>query len=304
MSKIVSLLFLPFLFCLSVANAQEFDVFTSQFGITSDAYKSLLENVDEFSKLRDLNSQVAAREIMDLVDPRIVGGNPTDISNVPWQVATVFQAVPEPTRLLNCGGTAIAAHWVLTAAHCFDDGTKQDVVSQSTFFSALGIRTTVAQVFIHPQWNANTQENDITLLKVVDEIPAANIIAFNTEAADIPAGTRLMISGWGAIFEGGPISQVLRLVEVPVVAKADCNATGSYGGRIKPTMLCAGEREGGLDSCQGDSGGPAVAMRNGVPLLVGVVSWGEGCARRLKYGVYTSVGYFASWITETMDANS
>jgi transmembrane serine protease 11D len=79
-----------------------------------------------------------------------------------------------------------------------------------------------------------------------------------------------------------------------------CNERDSYDGGILPSMFCAGKMEGGVDSCQGDSGGPGSAIINGRTTLVGVVSWGDGCARRLKYGVYSRISTAAEWIATTI----
>jgi len=74
-----------------------------------------------------------------------------------------------------------------------------------------------------------------------------------------------------------------------------CNAPNAYNGHIKAGMMCAGYKEGGVDSCNGDSGGSLVWRTSDGPVLVGVVSFGEGCARKLKYGVYTPVSAYRNW---------
>eukprot|EP00966_Prymnesium_polylepis_P034267 796148-Prymnesium_polylepis.1 len=64
-------------------------------------------------------------------------------------------------------------------------------------------------------------------------------------------------------------------------------------------MLCAGFPEGGRDTCQGDSGGPLFVMPTGETdkaVLVGVVSFGEGCGFAGFPGVYARVSYFYDWI--------
>ena len=94
----------------------------------------------------------------------------------------------------------------------------------------------------------------------------------------------------------------LHKVDVPFVSTDDCNA--SYNGNgysITDGMICAGEE--GKDSCQGDSGGPMVASVNGTSVLVGVVSWGIGCAQEGYPGVYARVANYVDWIEETMANN-
>ena len=63
-------------------------------------------------------------------------------------------------------------------------------------------------------------------------------------------------------------------------------------------MFCAGDLEGQTDACQGDSGGPAVAQVQGRATLFGITSWGYGCGRRNKPGVYTKVRNYVKWIQE------
>ena len=96
-------------------------------------------------------------------------------------------------------------------------------------------------------------------------------------------------------------SRPLLKASVPYVDNTVCNDASAYNGRIKPGMICAGYREGGVDACQGDSGGPLVWRTSDGPVLVGVVSFGEGCG--LKYGTYTRVSAYRDWINRIVDSD-
>ena len=105
--------------------------------------------------------------------------------------------------------------------------------------------------------------------------------------------------GWGATSEGGSTSRYLLKAQVPFVSDSVCGS--SYGRQLVASdMLCAGPLAGGTDTCQGDSGGPMVKSVNGAWVQVGIVSWGNGCARRNYPGVYTEVSTFASAISAAM----
>merc|ERR1711953_1035624 len=117
------------------------------------------------------------------------------------------------------------------------------------------------------------------------------------------AGTMCTVTGWGTLSEGGfSLPNILHKVTVPVVSDADCNESYSSSGYgIADSMICAGLPEGGKDSCQGDSGGPFTCGESPETReLLGIVSWGIGCARAGYPGVYTEVSHFVEWITETM----
>merc|ERR1712053_2178 len=79
---------------------------------------------------------------------------------------------------------------------------------------------------------------------------------------------------------------------------------GSYEGYISEEMVCAGARNS--DSCQGDSGGPfTVKEETEQHSLVGVVSWGLGCAADSFYGVYSEVANpkIRAWIDNIIAQN-
>ncbi|GIY55733.1 trypsin-1 [Caerostris extrusa] len=118
------------------------------------------------------------------------------------------------------------------------------------------------------------------------------------EMADNTTGTGT-VSGWGTTSQGGSLSESLQAVDVPILSDDQCKEV--YKDSYESTMMCAGYEEGGQDSCQGDSGGPFVhRSSDGVATLIGIVSWGYGCAQPKYPGVYTETAHFLDWIARTM----
>ena len=239
---------------------------------------------------------------------RIVGGEDAEIKGTPWQVSIV---AAESTSNLSghfCGGSLIKPNWVLTAAHCVSRGTTPDqidIISGTDDLRSGGKRSSVKQIIIHGKYNANTNDNDVALLKLARRVKASSIrtpirlITAQEEKSKVKAGDTVLITGWGYTKENGEVSPKLQRATVPVVDRKTCNAQGAYDGAITDNMLCAGHQEGGVDSCQGDSGGPlAVKVDDDVYALAGVVSWGEGCAREDKPGVYARVSKYVKWIND------
>jgi secreted trypsin-like serine protease len=237
---------------------------------------------------------------------RIVGGQLTLIADNPWQVALIRSAVAEPTRSQFCGGSIIRNEWILTAGHCVrnaivrEDPTRLEVIAGSSQYAIGGERLKVAAVHTHPNYNQTTMDNDFALLRLQTPMTKGQVIALAEANTALNDDMNMCVSGWGATFEGGPGAVDLLGAVIPIVSNTVCNQPDSYKGDILPSMFCAGKKLGGIDSCQGDSGGPSSAMVNGRNTLIGVVSWGEGCARRLKYGVYSRVSTAVQWIATTI----
>ncbi|MFH4978209.1 hypothetical protein AB6A40_004918 [Gnathostoma spinigerum] len=106
-----------------------------------------------------------------------------------------------------------------------------------------------------------------------------------------------LFSSWGKTAWDGEKSTALKEIHVPIISPLICNSPFYYFGQMDIlSMICAGYGEGGMDSCKGDSGGPLMCEVNGKWELHGLVSWGDGCAKRNRPGVYTNIVAVNSWI--------
>ncbi|XP_066517439.1 suppressor of tumorigenicity 14 protein homolog [Hoplias malabaricus] len=234
---------------------------------------------------------------------RIVGGQNADVGEWPWQVSLHFQ-----TNGHTCGASIISKQWLLSAAHCFAlEGPIYHVPSNWLTYSGMQdqekddsnvqIRE-VKNIIIHQDYNTMTQDNDIALLELKEPLVFSNTIhpvCLPSSSHVFPAGMPCWVTGWGAVREGGQISRVLQKAEVKIINDTVCDEVTE--GQVTSRMLCSGFLTGGVDACQGDSGGPLVCLSEAnIWFQCGVVSWGEGCARRNKPGVYTRLTKFRDWI--------
>ena len=137
-----------------------------------------------------------------------------------------------------------------------------------------------------------------------ESVDSPSIRIANASDAPLAApGTPSVIVGWGTTSEDGDPSDVLREASIPILPDQTCS--NDYGGNfVKRTMLCAGYLPGGIDTCQGDSGGPLFVDDGfGLPLEVGIVSFGDGCARPDTPGVYTRVSGVGPDIIATLESD-
>jgi trypsin len=245
---------------------------------------------------------LSAQEEIRLGGRRIVGGEPAEIKDYPWQIAINIRRT-DGTYL--CGGSYIYDKWVLSAAHCFHASDAVDSIKikgGATNYVDQGTWAQVDSFVIHQKYDPKTSEHDVALVRL-KAAPPSRVIPLANDPPIIQAGQPLEVTGWGVTTESGRISKTLLKATVPYVDNQTCNEPTSYNGRVLPGMMCAGRLDGGADSCQGDSGGPLVWRTDNGPFLVGVVSFGDGCARALKYGVYTRVSMYRDWIHTVTGGN-
>jgi secreted trypsin-like serine protease len=263
-------------------------------------------------------SPAAARE--PVAQASVVNGHPIDISTYPWLGALLNDArspagaAGGELERFQCGGSLIAPTIFLTAAHCVTEGDEQlaapqlhVVFGKSLLGTPGGETVDVTAVVRDPEYARGRYAHDAALLVLSRPVTIAPI-PLAGPSSQLREGTTARIAGWGATGEGAPASPQLLGASVPLWSNVRC--LRAYRNFIAPHepghQLCAAKRRGGVDTCQGDSGGPLIGSRGGADVLLGVVSYGNGCARRGWPGIYTWVAspFIQPWIVRRAAALS
>ena len=237
--------------------------------------------------------------------PRIVGGSKATVAQYPWQASLTYNLENDDSSGFGrhlCGASLITPTLAVTAAHClYDEGFPPAgdfalITGRTRLSTSEGQESALADYYLFTDASNNTlydpgsQRWDVAIVRLAVPSQATPIqVAGADERALWTTGREAVVSGWGLTSEDGIETDTLRAVTVSMVDDASC--AGAYGGGAQTdVMVCAGAAGGGRDSCEGDSGGPLVApTADGWFRLVGVVSFGKGCARPEFPGVYARV---------------
>ncbi|XP_015261969.1 PREDICTED: suppressor of tumorigenicity 14 protein-like, partial [Gekko japonicus] len=238
---------------------------------------------------------------------RIVGGTDCEAGEWPWQVS-----LHTGREGHTCGASLISQKWLVSAAHCFKDPHATSLAEPKSWTAFLGLldqrdrgnpsvqKRGLKRIIVNPYFNDFTYDYDIAVVELDSPVTFTKYvqpICLPDASREFPAGKVLHVTGWGATAEEGSGALILQKAEIRVINQTICKPL--LTSPLTPRMICVGVLEGGIDACQGDSGGPLTSIEaNNKMYLAGVVSWGEGCARRNKPGAYTRVSLFRDWVRE------
>nr|ADM35106.1 serine protease 4 [Mamestra configurata] len=234
---------------------------------------------------------------------RILGGTQTSIAQYPSVVQVEAAGASTGIWSQTCGGNILTVRYILSAAHCFHGifyEPKNRRIRAGTSIRSYGGQVVYLDVEInHPTYGANDMDGDISLVRLRGSLEYGIYVqqgSIITQDFHMPEGIPVDLVGWGATQLGGLPSNELREATVFIVKREIC--AERYRNLFIPravtkNMICASLLDvGGKDACHGDFGGPLFYGQ----ILVGILSWGEGCANKTLPGVSTAVSSYTQWV--------
>ncbi|KAM8802791.1 transmembrane protease serine 11B-like [Rhynchonycteris naso] len=245
-----------------------------------------------------LTDNCCGRQLVNSItaDNRIVNGKKAQAGAWPWQASMQWNGQH------HCGASLISRRWLLSAAHCFEtkNNSKDWTANFGTVVNKPYMTRKVQNIISHENYSIAGIHNDIALVQLAEGVTFSKYvrrICLPEAKMKLSENDSVVVTGWGTLYMNGPLPHILQEAFVKIIDNKVCNAPHALSGFVTDKMLCAGFMAGKTDACQNDSGGPLAYpdLRN-IWHLVGIVSWGDGCARENKPGVYTRVTAYRDWI--------
>uniref|UniRef100_F7GW98 Transmembrane protease serine n=1 Tax=Callithrix jacchus TaxID=9483 RepID=F7GW98_CALJA len=228
---------------------------------------------------------------------KIVNGKNAQVGAWPWQASMQWKGRH------YCGASLISSRWLLSAAHCFAkrNNSKDWTVNFGTVVNKPYMTRKVQNIIFHENYSSPGLHHDIALVQLAEEVSFTKYIrsiCLPEAKMKLSQNDDVVVTGWGTLHMNGAFPVILQEAFLKIIDNNICNAPYALSGSVTDTMLCAGFMSGAADACQNDSGGPLTYpdSRN-IWHLVGIVSWGDGCGKKNKPGVYTRVTSYRNWIT-------
>ncbi|KAI0218527.1 hypothetical protein L0F63_005095 [Massospora cicadina] len=229
----------------------------------------------------------------------VVASIQAQIQVPPGRIVGGYEVTPNHT----CGGTWYSGNVVISAAHCVIGDISAWTANVHRHNLRLPATEEKGKSFkiidrvAHPKYEDYDNGFDVSVWKVKGK-PSEPIISLDKGIYSSTEDTLLTVIGWGTTRSSGSLSPTLLEVKVPVFNAKKCKSI--YPSLDTKSQYCAGYPEGKKDSCQGDSGGPMFISSNNSYTLVGIVSWGRGCALKGYPGVYTRISAISDFIAENI----
>lgn len=205
----------------------------------------------------------------------------------------------------------VASRWILTAAHCVrkrlfvrlgEHNLQQSDGTEIEFRIEFSIK--------HPRYDKKTVDNDVALLRLPRDVETSTYVGYAClpeRFQALPTGHTCTIIGWGKKRHSDDSgTDILHEAEVPIITNDRCRAV-YHDYTITKNMFCAGHKRGRVDTCAGDSGGPLLCKdttkENSPWTIFGITSFGDGCGKKNKFGIYTKLPNYVDWIWSVINCN-
>ncbi|XP_045538142.1 serine protease snake [Papilio machaon] len=264
----------------------------------------------------------------DMVGPVVVGGDDAEVGEIPHMGAIGWLGTGYVMWVFKCGGVLISEKFVLTAAHCSRvtsrDTTVTNITPQVVRFGTVNIfgvdkngvppqDVRISRFIVHDKYHAPKRYYDIALIELIKNVEfTRNIHPACLWTKENEISGKGIVAGWGVVDTASRrTSSKLQVAAVDMVPSEECNNTlkrrrnRNWSHGLASHQICAGHMSGGIDACQGDSGGPLhiklqmpidIQFEWGMHYVVGVTSFGHGCALANTPSVFSKVSHFIDWI--------